>query len=492
MKENMADPGDPVNQNDRVADNFSGENDMDGTSVVLDETSIKDSNNEKDSENHNRANSSSEAKESDGSLGSEADMKDKDKAPDFVEGEILQLQTEDGIAFFGDAAALESLIMDLELPADEIQDIVPNTIERLLGSQYMAGTILKGFSEVVEASGAYLKLTPEGRAQVKAKGLYQSKEGINYAIIGKPGKVDQWLQVENGLSAVLSNPAMLSNIGGIMTQLAIQKSINEITGYLEQNIQKLESLAKKLEKDQITRLEGVYSSLQTSINRRNQVGGVDATLWGKVSTYDAPIESARRYALGEIAEIAESLDKVHSLSDLETVLDLAESNLPKWLALVAYIRQSELWFDELELEYRHSVSPGTYQLHLESVREEQEKDLNKSISALNKLLGGIEKAVTVADAKLFWNHASAIQCQGRLQRIELKVFRLMQALDSNFERSQTPIRALNKRERTLAKTVEKAKATGPATLGVVLARYVAEHPEQVRNAGTTLFKLIRR
>jgi hypothetical protein len=47
-------------------------------------------------------------------------------------------------------------------------------------------------------------------------------------MLGDPGKIGKWLQVEDGPASLFMNRAVLSGVGGLMSQLAQQVEAQEL------------------------------------------------------------------------------------------------------------------------------------------------------------------------------------------------------------------------------------------------------------------------
>ena len=56
--------------------------------------------------------------------------------------------------------------------------------------------------------------------------------GVSHIMVGVPGKVKNWLQTEQGVGSLLTNPAALSGVAGLMAHVAGQQTMAEITNYL--------------------------------------------------------------------------------------------------------------------------------------------------------------------------------------------------------------------------------------------------------------------
>src|SRR5690606_34539282 len=102
-------------------------------------------------------------------------------------------------------------------------------------------------AEVAEQSAMYLKLTPESTKRLKdAGGLMKTKtEGVSHAMLGEPGKDSlKWLQVEDGAGALLTNPAVLAGVGGLMSQFAQQAEARELKELLIRIDEKLDDVRR--------------------------------------------------------------------------------------------------------------------------------------------------------------------------------------------------------------------------------------------------------
>jgi hypothetical protein len=143
-----------------------------------------------------------------------------------VAGEIELISDGDGVVVAGERSAVERFL--------DRAGLLPTAKEFGLGK---LGSVLKASAEaaktasdIAEQSALYLKLTPESAKRLKdAGGLMQTKTtGISHAMLGEPGKVNKWLQVEDGPASIFNNPAVLSRVGGLMSQFAQQAEAQEL------------------------------------------------------------------------------------------------------------------------------------------------------------------------------------------------------------------------------------------------------------------------
>ncbi|WP_187281364.1 hypothetical protein [Nonomuraea sp. C10] len=133
----------------------------------------------------------------------------------------------DGLAVIGNPTAVERFLDSEGLPSKDLG------LQRL-GSVLRAGAgVAQAGSEIAANSGRWVKLTKESAQLVERFGLMESKTpGVSHAMVGRPGSIKSWLQIRKGPGSIAPNPALLATAAGIMAQVAMQLTMNEITGYL--------------------------------------------------------------------------------------------------------------------------------------------------------------------------------------------------------------------------------------------------------------------
>lgn len=69
-------------------------------------------------------------------------------------------------------------------------------------------------------------LTKETLEGIREFGLVETDvPGIKHVMLGTRGNIKKWAQMEVGIGSKLLNPAMLSGIGGMMTQLMVTRKV---------------------------------------------------------------------------------------------------------------------------------------------------------------------------------------------------------------------------------------------------------------------------
>jgi len=135
----------------------------------------------------------------------------------------------DGLAVIGDQAAVDKFLESKGLLASSRQ----LDLRRLKPLLTVASDASQTASDIAANSGRWLKLTKESARRVAEHGLMETKTpGVSHVMVGVPGKVQNWLQTEQGLGSLAGNPAVLSGVAGVMAQAAGQQAVAEIADYL--------------------------------------------------------------------------------------------------------------------------------------------------------------------------------------------------------------------------------------------------------------------
>ena len=135
---------------------------------------------------------------------------------------------------------------------------------RNLGPYISSGAdALRLVSESVEKSGRYLKLTRDSARRVREMGLMPTKmEGVSHAMLGDPGRIGGWIQVEVGPSAIFGNPSLLLGVAGIMTQFARQQEVRELRNFLQNIDEKLDDVRRRQRDEVIAKMDRATTAIE--------------------------------------------------------------------------------------------------------------------------------------------------------------------------------------------------------------------------------------
>lgn len=130
-----------------------------------------------------------------------------------MNNKIQLISDGDGLAVVGNKQDVEGFLRSVGL-LSRAKDL---GLDRL-GSVLRTGAgIADAGSEIAANSGMYLKVTRESVEAIKEFGLMDSKTpGVSHAMLGKPGFINKWIQIETGPGSLLTNPALLAGAAGIM------------------------------------------------------------------------------------------------------------------------------------------------------------------------------------------------------------------------------------------------------------------------------------
>lgn len=219
-------------------------------------------------------------------------------------GEIELVSDGAALVVSGDPGDIERFLESQALPA---ASPAPKTLQKWLGT---GGAAAQASGEVSANSGRWLKLTEESAAKIKALGglTPTTTPGISHAMIGKPGASKSWLQVVRGPGTKLTNPAVLSNVGALMTQMAMQQSIDEIKDYLAVIDEKVGDVLRAQKDAVLADMIGVGLVLDEAMTIREHTGHVSEVTWSKVQASSQTLAAAQAYALRQLDALVEKVE----------------------------------------------------------------------------------------------------------------------------------------------------------------------------------------
>ena len=87
-------------------------------------------------------------------------------------------------------------------------------------------------------------------------------EGISHAMLGDPGRIGGWIQVEVGPSAIFGNPSLLLGVAGIMTQFARQQEVRELRNFLQNIDEKLDDVRRRQRDEVIAKMDRATTAIE--------------------------------------------------------------------------------------------------------------------------------------------------------------------------------------------------------------------------------------
>jgi hypothetical protein len=315
-----------------------------------------------------------------------------------MENEIQLISDGDGLAVIGESTAVEHFLASEGLASRDLE--LPR-LTKVLGAGAAAA---QAGSEIAANAGRWVKLTPDSAAKVKTLGLMPSKTpGVSHAMIGKPGNVKSWLQISTGPGSLASNPALLSGAAGIMTQLAMQQAMDEITDYLATIDAKLDDVLRAQKDAVIASMIGVGFDIEEAMTLREHVGRVNEITWSKVQSSSATIARTQSYALLQLDALAEKLEGNARVSDLLQAAKDAEAKTQEWLAVLARCFQLQDAIAVLELDRVRETAPEDMDGHRLGLKAARKDRLDSISRSTDRLLLRMAAAAASANLKVLLN-----------------------------------------------------------------------------------------
>lgn len=283
--------------------------------------------------------------------------------------EIQIFSDEHGIAFIGNKKAVDRF-----LESKGLLSISERLNLNSLGSALQAASaIADQAANIAEHSGRYVKLTKESAKLRKEFELIPTaEEGISHLMVGKPGKVRSWLQMEEGPATQLVNPALLTGISGILAQAARQYEAKEYRKLLVKIEDTLDDVRRGQKNDILSTMDGVAFAVQQAMNIREH-GGDLITAWGKIKAEPAVIGKVEGAALRELTTLADKLLKDRSVGAVTKSVQQAEEEAGLWIAVLGRCFELQNELEIIELEYVARTKPELLEGHRQGLDAHQQE-----------------------------------------------------------------------------------------------------------------------
>ena len=310
-----------------------------------------------------------------------------------MDNEIELISDGDGVAVIGEPTAVERFIEAVGLSSMPTSRVALST----------GASVAQASAEIASNSGRWVKLTKESAKNLKNFGLTPSDTpGVSHAMLGQRGSIKKWLQIENP-GALAKNPAMLSGAAGIMAQMAMQQTMDEIIDYLATIDAKLDDVLRAQTNQVLSRLDGVDLAIREAMSVRAAVGRVSEITWSKVQNSAQTIHETEGYALRQLADLADKIEAKKKISDLADVTEEAEAEVQKWLMVLARCFELHDAVGVLELDRVLDASPDELDRHRLGLRSARQDRLELISERTEDLLARMTGAVRLANSKVLFN-----------------------------------------------------------------------------------------
>lgn len=377
----------------------------------------------------------------------------------------------DGVAVFGASEAVEQFLTSQGLASKGLD------LKRTGASFSSAAGVAHAGSEISAESGRWIKLTEESAAAFKSSrkmtGSKGRGTGVSRAILTEEnGRIKGILEIVDGPGQVLTNPAVLAGAAGIMAQMAMQQTMDEITDYLAVIDAKVDDVLRAQKDAVIADMIGVDFAVDEAMSIRDSVGRVSEITWSKVQSASLTIGRTQAYALKQLSGIAEKLERPSKVTDLADASKQAERAVQEWLAVLAHCFRLQDGIAVLELDRVLDTSPDELDAHREGIRFARERRLEQLATGTASLLERMDAAAGTADAKLLLNPMAAPKVLLARNKVHSDVISFQQLLGIGGDRSELEARrwrdaALEARDKVVASGAEgldRAVQSGSNTL----------------------------
>lgn len=306
-----------------------------------------------------------------------------------------------GLAVVGEPSAVERFLDSVGLlPLAQGLPLVK------LGAALDSGSkIADSVAHAIEHAGRYVRLTKESAEQVKEIGLMPTKtQGISHAMLGDPGSINKWIQIEDGPASFLTNPAVLSGTAGVMAQLARQQEVKELKQLLISIDGKLSDARRRQRDEVLAKMDRVSFVIDEAMTIREH-GGDRETAWDKAKAEVGTIAEVQADALRAIEALADKAADKTGVGPLAKATQEIESEVGVWLAVLARCFQLQNEYAILELDHVFDTAPSSldgHRLGLDAAHQERRgKIVAKTGQLMNKLdtAGGVARENVLLHAR---------------------------------------------------------------------------------------------
>ncbi|ANG85319.1 hypothetical protein A8L33_07910 [Microbacterium aurantiacum] len=330
--------------------------------------------------------------------------------------EIELISDGDGLVVIGKPAAVQLFVAAAGVPSRELD------LRRLNSAVARGGSAMQTASEVSANAGRWMKLTEEsaraahaavrgadGMSMVGRSGgefvqattrAANGQFAKNLQFVGGPGGVGK-------LGSMLTNPALLAGVGGIMAQYAMQKQMEEITEYLAKIDAKVDDILRAQKDAVLADMIGVELMLDEAMIVRAEVGRVSEVTWSKVQGSASTIARTQAYALRQLDGLAEKLERETKIGDLADLSKQAQDTVVEWLAVLARCFQLQEGLGVLELDRVLDASPDELDKHRVALQTARQRRRELIATTTTQLVARMDSAASRANAKVLLNPMSA-------------------------------------------------------------------------------------
>ena len=319
------------------------------------------------------------------------------------ENDIELISDGDGLAIIGHPADVD---LFLESEGMVSRDLGLSRLAPALG---LGSGAAAAASAIAANSGRWVKLTEESVAKINRFGLMKgSSADLSRAIVqAKGGEIKAIVEFSRGSAAMLTNPAILAGAAGIMSQLAMQQAMDEISEYLATIDEKVDDLLRAQKDSVLAEMIGVDFVIDEAMTIRGQVGRVSEVTWSKVQGTSMSIARTQGYALRQLDALAEKMERKADVDDLAKMSKEVEAKVQEWLVVLARCFQLQDAIAVLEIDRVLDAAPAELDQHRIALRAARQNRLQSIARTTQQLILRMDDAAESSNATIVLNPFSS-------------------------------------------------------------------------------------
>lgn len=320
--------------------------------------------------------------------------------------ELELISDGEGVTVLGPSSAVSAYLAQAGIESKAVD--LPKRFSRAASA---GAGVTQIAAEATANSGRWVKLTEESAKALKlGQAMKGSADGLSRAIaVSDKGKITKVLEFAKSGSAksILTNPATLTGVAGIMAQLAMQQSLEEITQYLAAIDEKVDDVLRNQKDAVLAEMIGVGAVIDEALLTRNAVGRVSEVTWSKLHGASQTIATVQAYAIKQLENLANKLESAQSVGKLADSSREAASQTNEWLAVLARSFQLQEALSVLELDRVLESSPDDLENHRKALLASRQHRRARFADTTERLLERIENASQQANEKVLLHPAKA-------------------------------------------------------------------------------------
>lgn len=318
-----------------------------------------------------------------------------------MSSELELVSDGDGLVVLGATDDIERFFLSTGLEQTASRELDLHRLWSLSGTGASAARLGADFAE---NSGRWVKLTADSAAAVKKYGLTPTKtRGVSHAMIGKPGDIGRWIQIAKAPTALLRGPFALAALSAMMQQRAMQQQIDEIVEYLQAIDEKVDDILRGQKNAVLADMIGVDLIVEDALTVRDQVGRVSEVTWSKVQATGMVLARTQGYAIRQLDDIAEKLEKKADLGEIAKATKAAEPQVSEWLAVLARTVQLQDGLSILELDRVLDSAPADLEAHGAGLTNARQNRVELIARSTARILSQMDEIVRRANASVLLN-----------------------------------------------------------------------------------------